>query len=449
MRSHPRRRGPRSIPPARAMHTGQAWWRACCAGSTSQPRAPWRRSPRPMRSSRSARSSTVIPTRNLGSGSKARTAGRSRWSSGRRSAELPALFSPISPQRNREKRDAVTRQIQPVGGDVVAGRGSDGIPSQLAEAVERKVGRDVLDDLWQKLLGKEQARRESCRQIDQVDHRDCRVRPRQVAERKSEGDDRDGTKQDSIGEREPFRSLEPDSAGYVCERKQHSECQRGKHDGGDAPREQVNQRWQWCRPHEEVHLLAAFVRDGDPEAEDHHVRHCVHGHRREEVRPERDVSALKPLRSLADADERIKDDGQKKACRAECRYTPELQKFRRRLAKKHRRDGRSSGLGEHRAQWLVMAMNASSRSAPATSRSEISTPRRKISRSTDSGWFVSSWTLWSLIVTAVTGRPSRSFSFTACALKRTRLPATLDLISAGGASAMTSPRSITITRSAS
>src|SRR4029077_5553802 len=122
-------------------------------GSTPPSPAPWLRSQRPMRSSRSARSSTDIPTRSSGSDSNRPSARRCRWSCGRRSPELPALFSPVPPQRDREKGDAVPRQVQPVGGHALAGRRSDGVPTELTEPIKRKVRRDVLDDLRQELLG--------------------------------------------------------------------------------------------------------------------------------------------------------------------------------------------------------------------------------------------------------------------------------------------------------
>src|SRR5947207_2462129 len=98
----------------------------------------------------------------------------------------------------------------------------------------------------------------------------------------------------------------------------------------------------------------------------------------------------------AETDKGVEHRSQHDARDAECGDSEELDELRVRLPGKHRRDGgRDVQCGDraHGAtSWWVMARKASSRSAPATSRFWISTPRRKSSRRTSSGSLVRSRT---------------------------------------------------------
>src|SRR5262249_60662217 len=91
----------------------------------------------------------------------------------------------------------------------------------------------------------------------------------------------------------------------------------------------------------------------------------------------------------------------------------------------------------------VRLRNASSRSAPRTSRFAMSTLRRNSSRSTACGSLVIRVTRWSETSDALTGSPLSASPFSGTALvKVILLPATRDLISWGLPSAMSLPLSI-------
>src|SRR5262249_22219631 len=138
------------------------------------------------------------------------------------------------------------------------------------------------------------------------------------------------------------------------------------------------------------------------------------------------------------------------------RYTEPREQLESRLRDEHAPEGGNIGgdCGAHAtASFSASAVNArktSSRSAPATTRSWMSRPRRNSSRSSVSGALLNRRTRSLSTSRREYRRPVRSPSLNGCVVvKLTRLPTTLDLISAGVASATTTPRSMTITRSAS
>ena len=188
----------------------------------------------------------------------------------------------------------------------------------------------------QQLLRKEKAGRERGWQIDEVDDRDGGVGSRQVSNGKAEGDEGDRSQQDAIAEGGPLRRVQPHAAGDVGEWKKDGKRQGCETERRDALGKQVDERRQWRRPHQQVHLHAALGRDRDAEAEDHHVGHGVNGHRGQEVRAELDKGGRPHrLAGLPDTDEAVEHDRQKQAGEAERRHAPELEKLGAGLPHEH------------------------------------------------------------------------------------------------------------------
>src|SRR5205823_870287 len=134
------------------MPTGPDSWRACCVDSTFRPQAGWPPWLPPTRSSRWEPPS--IPTAGRSSASAIAPLSAPKCPRSSSSGELAAFLSAVGPGRDREKRHSVHGEVNPVGVDTFGGRGSDGVPAQLAEPVQREVGRYLLDDVRQQLLRK-------------------------------------------------------------------------------------------------------------------------------------------------------------------------------------------------------------------------------------------------------------------------------------------------------
>src|SRR5262249_20670997 len=189
----------------------------------------------------------------------------------------------------------------------------------------------------------------------------------------------------------------------------------------------------------------ALVGDADSEAVNHDVANGVRAERGQKIGA--DVHPVAPHEvGHRQSEEGEEDDRQGQVGDAEGRHAPAHEQLAPRLGEEHLEKRR---LLRCHAR-LVRLRNASSRSAPVTSRAWIVTPRSNSALWTCSGSLLTSPTRWPGTSRLCTGRPWKVASpTTAATLKVTRLLGIRALISRGVASAMTIPRSITTMRLAS
>ena len=147
------------------------------------------------------------------------------------------------------------------------------------------------------------------------------------------------------------------------------------------------------RAHQHVHLLPALDGHPDAEAEHHHAPHAVGRERGDQVGAQAPAVGQGLLR-VGQPEEGEEEHGQRHDGHAEGGDAPADAQLAPRLRQQHAPEWREFALrgnGAHGAPSArrVSMRNASSRSAPVTSRSTTSTPRRNSSRSTAAGSLLS------------------------------------------------------------
>src|SRR5437867_173716 len=118
------------------------------------------------------------------------------------SFEVPALFTAIRDERERQEERRVRGQPQEAHADRFGSR-ADRAPRELRVVIVRQVRRQQAHEARKVVDGHEQARRERQREIDQVGHRGRRVGPEHVADREAKTDERDRTGEEPEHDRGP------------------------------------------------------------------------------------------------------------------------------------------------------------------------------------------------------------------------------------------------------